>query len=303
MTHHTRNARLRLMAAAALTLTLLLGARPFVLRAQDASDHRPVVSPDGHTLAFMSDRSGVWAVYLMDLNGGQPERVSDDPAGEWYPDWSPDGSHLVYHRWYTDEGARRLFVYDVAAARELPLTPASGDRSYARWSADGAALYFVAEGAAEGRVHRIGVRGDGEGPILQAPGRQHDPAPSPDGRWIAVIRVFEEGDAIVLVSTRSDEVRRLTPIGAGKYGLDWSPDATRIAYNTDTDGDHELHVIDVASGRDRQITSNEWRDHLPRWLPDGETLVFTAARGEVERLYTIRTDGSGLREIDTGHGR
>mgnify|MGYP006257062527 FL=1 len=71
------------------------------LTASPGHDWGPVWSPDGRRIAFASNRSGNFDVYVMDADGGNVEQLTDDPAEDFEPVWSPDGKHLAF-------GSRRL---------------------------------------------------------------------------------------------------------------------------------------------------------------------------------------------------
>ena len=58
----------------------------------------PEISPDGRRIAFASDRSGNWDVFVMDSAGGPAVQITFDRAQEIHPTWSPDGSRLCYCR-------------------------------------------------------------------------------------------------------------------------------------------------------------------------------------------------------------
>ena len=86
-------------------LTVATGvARPLV--AGDYDDIEPQFSPDRRRLAFTSNRSGRWAVYVQDLQapGTEPRMVSAG-LGESDPRWSPSGDTLYYL-----SGDRRLLA-------------------------------------------------------------------------------------------------------------------------------------------------------------------------------------------------
>ena len=62
------------------------------------------VSRDGRWLAFDSDLRGNHDIYRLRLPDGEPERLTDDDAEEFWPTWSPDGSEIVFRGF---PGARR----------------------------------------------------------------------------------------------------------------------------------------------------------------------------------------------------
>jgi dipeptidyl aminopeptidase/acylaminoacyl peptidase len=72
-------------------------APPRALTRHEKTDNAPRFSPDGRTLAFVSTRSGVPQVYLLDLGGGEPRKLTDLAAGAQDPlVFSPDGKKLAF---------------------------------------------------------------------------------------------------------------------------------------------------------------------------------------------------------------
>lgn len=182
-------------------------------------DARPCVSPDGRTLAFLSDRAGgPQQVYLMPLDGGEAKRVTDFTGGVRELAWHPSGDHLlvvaraaaepadaglgrrVLQPWYRADGvgwvpsvpATLHAVERSGATRELAALPTSiADLHVA---ADGAA-YFVAAHTLddEGYYYRDVWRLDDGASAPRALVDQPNPlianAPSlaPDGRQLAFL--------------------------------------------------------------------------------------------------------------------
>lgn len=54
-------------------------------------------SPDGKRLAFISERDGDWDIYTMDADGGNVVQLTNDPAFDTFPIWSPDGGTILFH--------------------------------------------------------------------------------------------------------------------------------------------------------------------------------------------------------------
>ncbi len=71
------------------------GAAPVQL-SDHPSDTNPEFSPDGSTIAFMSERAGNWEIYRIDRDGSNLVALTSDSASDGLPTWSPDGSKIAF---------------------------------------------------------------------------------------------------------------------------------------------------------------------------------------------------------------
>lgn len=91
------------------------GARLVNLTEHPAEDFEPAWSPDGHSIALISNRRGNWAIYVADVDGGGIREVYYDPDNQAaHPTWSPDGTRIAFtagpELWKT-----RLFILDLSS--------------------------------------------------------------------------------------------------------------------------------------------------------------------------------------------
>ncbi len=153
----------------------------------------PVVSPDGHTLAMVSDRpdpsrSDV-ILQFYDIDSGKskiPNLPETAPLGHQDPTWRPDGKYLLYVRNGRNgtKGAAVINRWDVAASKAKP---------------------FTTQGYIE-------------------------PAYSPDGQFVAATRTTAFGnDVVILDGTTGRELTRVTDDGASWAPI-WSPLGDSIAF-------------------------------------------------------------------------
>lgn len=119
---------------------------------EPSADWAPTWSPDGHTVAYSSDRDGTRAIWILDtaVPAAEPVKLTAGAGGgELAPDWSPDGQEIVFSR---DGG---IFAIDVGSGAERQITLTAAERNFEvrdivpRWSPDGSqiAVWRFVDGA------------------------------------------------------------------------------------------------------------------------------------------------------------
>ena len=102
------------------------GGEARLLVSDPAYDSRPLYSPDGSKLAFMSNRSGGGDIYVFTFTTGQTQRITFDDVNEQLDAWSRDGQWLYFSSGTKDVNGMND-VYRVHAAGGTPM-PVSADR-------------------------------------------------------------------------------------------------------------------------------------------------------------------------------
>ena len=101
-----------------------------------APDTDPAWSPDGSRIAFVSRRDGPAELYVVDIDGANITRVTEDPWHSLAPSWSPNGTRLVYRsQWDGDNPALR--VLHLKSGRDTGLKEAEWTLAAPQWSPDG----------------------------------------------------------------------------------------------------------------------------------------------------------------------
>jgi len=185
-------------ATIAVAFAMLAGARrasdePLVEMTPEPLTHdaglamTPAISADGRLVAYASDRAGRGDldIWVQQISGGSPLRLTTDPADEQAPDFSPDGSQIVF-RSERDGGG----VYIVSALGGEPrLIAREGRRP--RFSPDGSRVAYwvglVRGGAnAPSATYVIALAGGAPARLLADFAVARDPIWSPDGRGLLV---------------------------------------------------------------------------------------------------------------------
>jgi len=261
----------------------------------------PAWSPDGRRIAFTrNDDKGEFStftnddVFVMDADGGHARQLTAEVVGtsSSQPAWSPDGRAIVYVRGPSRASAvvsatplafGELLRIDADGGEETAVTSGEPDAAPA-WSPDGREIVFV-------RGHELNKpTGDMDLFVLRVAGgtprrlthtpRSMETAPawSPDGSRIAFARSWSTsaftGEAAVVVINRDGSgesvVLRHKLYSETTYGLSWSPDGRRIAFETGSLDCTVVATVGVNSRDRRRLTScmGPFRAAVaPSWQP------------------------------------
>ncbi|HEX5281369.1 MAG TPA: winged helix-turn-helix domain-containing protein [Micropepsaceae bacterium] len=168
-------------------------------------ERHPALSPDGTMLIYSAGKDVFTRqLYLQRLAGGDPIRLTDDNYDHVAPNWSRDGSRIVYVA-VKDGEPCHIFIMPVPAglAREVARC-ITEERSRADWDAAGQAVYFSdspARDAAQ-RIYRLDIATGQRSEVTHPPpdsSGDNEPSVSPDGRRIGFLRYRNEADTALIV--------------------------------------------------------------------------------------------------------
>ncbi|HUP43910.1 MAG TPA: S9 family peptidase [Thermoanaerobaculia bacterium] len=248
-------------------------------------DYTPRWSPDGKWIAFLSDRDGPTALYLISPAGGEAMRLTDGRTGIRDYAWSPGGESIAFVRLdekTADEERREaakddarvvgersrhahIHIVDVATKETRRLTGGDFTVWTFSWSPDGKRIAF-ARGPGSGLddqfrtdIYIIGTGGGDPEPVVVREGLDRNPEFSPDGKRIAF--------------TSTGGVR------------DWTREQM-------------LHVVSLDDGSIRAVGAEYGR--IPdsfTWSPDGRTIWFGGPLDATTQIFRVNADGTGTTHV------
>ena len=138
--------------------------RPEKLIASRWNDSVPAYSPDGHRIAFNSDRSGTMNIWVSDEDGTDPAQLTTFHSliGDMGAPWSPDGRRIVFTS--KESGSWDVYVVDSEGGAPRRLSYEPTDDGPGTFSRDGRSIYFASDRTGRSRIWKMPAGG---GPAVQ----------------------------------------------------------------------------------------------------------------------------------------
>lgn len=207
---------------------------------------------------------------------GAADRPSTDRMA--HPEWSPDGSRLVFEATWDGSPNVWLMRTDGTGARQL--TAGNALDSYPRFSPGGDTVVFLSRRDSLFSMHLIELDSGRETPFLGVGGNL-EPAFHPNGRQV-VFRSYLGGrdrdGEILLADVSGGEPRPLTDNDVEDGYPSFSPDGRTVFFHRAVDGHRQVMMKDLGTGTETQLTNGAYDSWHAHASPDGRAIVFDAER-------------------------
>lgn len=203
----------------------------------------PAISPDGNQVCFTYDGD----LWVVSFNGGVPRRLTNTPADEWNPQWSPDGKWIAF----SSNRGGTSYVYIMSANGGEARTVARESMGISDWFSDSKHLLCTKHSLRWGRsFYKVPI--DGSRPVMLA----------------------EIGSSF---ATLSPDNTKIVYHNKGYHD--------RAAYRGSANG--ELWMVDIATMKYSKLTNTELSELYPRYSHASNSLYYCASDGNQFQLTRV----------------
>lgn len=250
----------------------------------------PMVSPDGKTLLYTSDRAGQQAVWVSHADGSESKPLLRGIAYETASArWSPDGRQVVMECHLARK--THICVSNVDGSGMHQLEAGNASQVQPSWSHNGEFIYFTSEATGHAEIYRFQIATGTVTPVTHRGGGRA--LESWDGKWIYIARGAPDGGLIVLPSQGTEqewaaaENTPMLPELPVEAATTWDVNGDGIVYMAPHDASTlQLNLFDARTKTTRPFLSlgqvAAGTELSIGVLPDGRGIVYTAAHTHSE---------------------
>jgi Tol biopolymer transport system component len=246
-------------------------------------------------IAFSSDRDGNREIYVMNPDGTGQTNITDHPAHDNEPAWSPDSTRIAFES--NRDGNYAIHVMDADGSNPVNLTNATcfECEGKAAWSADGSRLAFHRRINGVFQIVLMDPDGTNQQTLTNVVSHAFDASWSPLGDEIA----FSSAGSIFVIGADGSNLRTVVSQGRSP---DWSPDGSRLVFHSVRDGNDEIYVSDSDGSSQTRLTNNTAYDGTPGWSFDGNSIAFSSLRDGNYEVYRMNADGGNVVNLTNNPG-
>ncbi len=264
-----------------------------------------------YLIAFDSNHLGTFDLFVIDLAGQRMVRLTETEEDNYAPSWSPDGSQVLFSRYYIEDYKSGIYIMELASGNLARINEPEGDYLYPAWSPDGTRIVCSADPTGNYELELWLMDPDG-GNLTQLTDNLYASAPawSPDGSKIvfSAIENFDKSE-IYVVDISGDNLIQLTSNGGYNDNPAWSPDGSKIAFvsnSHDESGYNEIYIMDADGTNHSRLTESDYHSQHPGWSPDGSKIIYSEEFHSTDisdifpNFYIMNPDGSNPTRITEG---
>lgn len=235
------------------------------------NDWTPSFSPIENKIIFSTYLPGNdnYDIFIMDTDGGNKENLTNTSTYEKFPQFSPDGSFIIYQGW--KNGKMEIFFLGLLDKNKINITmnPKYNDIiSHGNsFSEDGQSIVFTSERGGNRDIYVMKVNGAEVKQLTYDKSDDYEPTFSPDGESIIFTSERDGNKEIYIINIFTKSLKNLT----NNPGDDWNPrfypDGKKIVFQSKRDGNWEIYMMNLNGNSQINLTNHPSTDYSYSIIP------------------------------------
>jgi len=247
-------------------------------------------------VAFTSGRNGNFQIYVVDADGTNLTRLTNNGFTDSEPSISADGQRVAFNS--SDGFNFYIYVVDTDGANLTRLTTDAAFDVDLSISADGQRIAFQSTRDGNAEIYVVDADGTNLTRLTTDAGFDSEPSMSADGQRVAFISNRDGNQEIYVVDTDGLTLpRRLTNNAATDGQPSISADGQRVAFRSTRDGNDEIYVVDADGRNLTNLSNNATFNADPSMSADGQRVAFRSFRDGNSEIYVVDADGTNLTNL------
>lgn len=230
------------------------------------------ISPDGSQILYVAVAPDLKEskvntdVWMVSSAGGSAVKITNSPATDDTPRWSPDGKQFAFLS--TRDGKSQIWVINPTGGEASKLTDAKTAVTSFEWSLDGRRIAFLSPD----------------------PSTDEEDKKQRERDDTLVVDKGIKMSQVHVIDVENKESKQLTKGDFHVIDLAWSPDGKHIAFSHQKTPKaqygytSDISVVSLDSGQVRKLVEQNGADNSPRWSPDGKQIAFSSQDGKLDLL-------------------
>ena len=257
----------------------------------------PAPSTSGKiTFTVVGSGSGSGQIYVMNADGSNQTRLSQNGDDDGQPKFSADGSKIVFAS--TRDGNFEIYSMNADGSNQTRLTTNSGYDNIPAFSPDGSKIAFTSNRDGHPEIYLMDADGSKQTRLTYDETFNTTPVFSPDGSKILFDSLGPGGVGLRVINL--DGTGRSLVAQDGNNPA-YSPDGSKIAYDYGANGTSRIYVINADGSGLTQLAKADSQDYHPSYSPDSSAIAFSSNReGTSNRdsdIYTMNADGTRVTRL------
>lgn len=232
-------------------------------------DSNPMVSPDGQSIVFTSERVGWWKIWKLDLNTMKYYQLTNSSSAEYSPNWSPDGLYIVFVS--SRDGNQELYTMDADGANLKNITNSKNEETFPFWSKDGY-IYFSSKINNTYQIARCKPNGSLKETLTTNAGNKLMPQLSNNFKEILYYGDESGNNEIYLMNVSDKKSKKITNHHLMDMRPRWSLDGCQIVFERGNKGNnHHVFMMDKNGNNLTQLTFSNY-NYTPSFVPSTNML-------------------------------